>query len=205
MIELVNVNKELKKKQVLKDINLKINEGERILLKGHNGCGKTMMLRMLCGLIKPSNGEIKKTKDYTYGVIIENPNFLMSETALYNLRYLASINKKISDDVIMDFLKEFNLYDVKDKKVKTFSLGMRQRLAVIQALMESPDVLLLDEPFNAIDDKNLDVVVNALLRYSNDDNIIVIAAHGVSEKEDIFNRTIVMSDGNITEDTEKTV
>ncbi len=205
MIELVNVNKELKKKQVLKDINLKINEGERILLKGHNGCGKTMMLRMLCGLIKPSNGEIKKTKDYTYGVIIENPNFLMSETALYNLRYLASINKKISDDVIMDFLKEFNLYDVKDKKVKTFSLGMRQRLAIIQALMESPDVLLLDEPFNAIDDKNLDVVVNALLRYSKDDNIIVIAAHGVSEKEDIFNRTIVMSDGNITEDTEKTV
>lgn len=124
--------------------------GKVYLLKGHNGSGKTMLLRLLCDLIQPTSGTISKS-DYTYGVMIENPSFIEHESAISNLKFLASIQKKIDHAEIDTFLKKVNLLNVANKKVKSFSLGMKQRLAFCQAIMENPDVLLLDEPWKVHD------------------------------------------------------
>lgn len=198
MIEIKNVTKKINNKVILEDINLNLNEGELILLCGHNGCGKTMLLRLICGFINPTYGERIEEKEFSYGVIIETPTFFLQETAFQNLKYLASINKKIGDKEIEFWLKKFNLFDYKDKKVKTFSLGMKQRLALCQAFMEDPDILLLDEPFNAIDEENLKIVCDLIEEAKKNKKLIVIASH--SNINDLkFDKIIKMSNGKIKE------
>lgn len=199
MIQVQNVDKILSKKQVLSGINFEVREGECLLLRGHNGCGKTMLLRLLCGLIEPTSGAVIYEKPYRFGVVIETPSFFLHETALYNLKYLASINKRIQEDTIVAYLKRLNLYDVKDKKVGKFSLGMKQRLALCQAFMEDPEVLLLDEPFNAIDDENLNIVYEMIRESKEKGKMVVIAAHGETGMDGLFDKKIKMSDGKIVE------
>lgn len=198
MIEIRNVTKEINNKIVLENINLTLKEGELALLCGHNGCGKTMLLRLICGFINPTYGERIEKKEFKYGVIIETPTFFLQETAFQNLKYLASINKKIDNTEIENWLKKFNLFDYKDKKVKTFSLGMKQRLALCQAFMEDPDVLLLDEPFNAIDEENLKIVCELIEKAKSQRKIIVIASHSNINNLK-FDKIIKMSNGRIKE------
>lgn len=195
MIHVKNVSKIIKHQTVLSDIDLTLTEGKAVLLQGHNGCGKTMLLRLIAGFITPTTGEITGNDAYRYGVIIENPNFFLDQTAYYNLKYLADINKEISDAEIEACLKKFNLFEIKDKKVSTFSLGMKQRLALCQAFMENPDVLLLDEPFNAIDSDNLDIVLELIEEFKNKGKIIVVASHG--DVKFNFDRIITMNNGKI--------
>lgn len=196
MIEIKNVSKVFKENSVLNAINLQLRPGEIVLLHGHNGSGKTMLLRLIAGFITPSTGEVIGNKGLSYGVIIENPNFFLGQTAYYNLKYLADINKNISDEEIFTYLKKLNLFDVKDKKVSTFSLGMKQRLALCQAFMENPDVLLLDEPFNAVDDENLEIVIKIIEDFREKGKIIVIASHGEIKVK--FDQIVKMSNGGIT-------
>jgi len=198
MIEIRNVTKEINNKIVLENINLTLKEGETVLLCGHNGCGKTMLLRLICGFINPTYGERIEKKEFKYGVIIETPKFFLQETAFQNLKYLASINKKIDNTEIENWLKKFNLFDYKDKKVKTFSLGMKQRLALCQAFMEDPDVLLLDEPFNAIDEENLKIVSELIEKAKSQKKIIVITSH-ININNLKFDKIIKMSNGRIKE------
>ena len=124
MIKLDNVTKVINKKTVLKDIKLSFDKGKIYLLTGHNGCGKTMLLRLICGLISPDEGKRIEDEEYKYGVIIENPSFFTQETAMYNLKYLATINNLISKDDIEVWLNKFNLLEHKADKVKTFSLEL---------------------------------------------------------------------------------
>jgi len=196
MIKLNEISKAIRGNEVLKDINLEFNKGEVVLLHGHNGSGKTMLLRLLCGLIKPTSGKVEKAADLRFGVIIENPTFFQHETAFYNLKYLASINKVISDGEIEEWLKVFNLYDKKDMKVRKFSLGMRQRLALCQAFMENPDVILLDEPFNGVDDDNMQAVYQAVEGAKAKGKLIVIASHVKISVAGLVTRSVKMSDGN---------
>ncbi len=198
MITLKSVSKEIKNKKILNDISLTFEKGKTYLLKGHNGCGKTMLLRLLCDLIHETSGTVEKP-DYTYGVMIENPTFIEHETARSNLKFLASIKKEINMKEIENNLQKVNLLDVVDVKVKKYSLGMKQRLAFCQAIMENPHVLLLDEPFNALDDINLSVVVNYLMEVKKN-KIIIIAAHGFNYSEvSLFDEIITMNDGSIKE------
>lgn len=189
------MSKIIKDNTVLSDIDLNLLEGEVVLLQGHNGSGKTMLLRLIAGFITPTAGEVVRKNNYSYGVIIENPNFFLDQTAFYNLKYLADINKKISETEIEYYLNQLNLLEVKDKKVSTYSLGMKQRLALCQAFMENPDILLLDEPFNAIDDDNLEVVLKLIDEFKNKGKSIVIASHGNVNYE--FDKIIKMSNGRI--------
>lgn len=198
MIRLKEVDKNIKEKSILKSIDLEFQEGKAYLLKGHNGSGKTMLLRMLCGLIKPSKGKVQ-SGDYQFGVIIENSSFLNNETAYYNLDFLASINNIINKKQIYKTLEEFNLYEHKDEKVRTFSLGMKQRLALCQAVMEDPDVLLLDEPFNALDDDNVENLLSKLTDLKKKGKILVVAAHLFSTDNNIlFDQVINMNNGKIS-------
>lgn len=201
IIHINNVSKELKGKRVLKNINLELKEGTCTVITGHNGCGKTMLLRLICGLIKPTEGEIEYKKPCSFGVIIESPGFFLNETALYNLKYLANINKLIGESEISEYLEKFNLYNVRNKKVKTFSLGMKQRLALCQAFMENPDVILLDEPFNALDEENLQITSSYISKCRDEGKIIVIATHGIIPSQCKIDKTIKMSDGSIIEQT----
>lgn len=198
MIEINHVSKTLKQKEVLSDITLNFNEGMVYLLKGHNGCGKTMLLRAVCGLIHPDSGTIVYPEDTAFGVIIENPAFMENETAWQNLVYLAKINRRIGEDQIEAALKAVNLYEARDKKVRTYSLGMKQRLAICQAIMEDPEVLLLDEPFNALDPENVEAVKKIILDEKQKGKIIVIAAHMVDQPlEDLFDEVISMAEGKV--------
>ncbi len=199
-IEVINVSKQLKEKCVLNDINVTFESGKMYLLKGHNGCGKTMLLRLLCGLIAPTKGEVRGLDSCSFGVMIENPSFLLGETAYYNLDYLASIRKVIGKSEIEDMLKQVGLYHVKDKKVKSFSLGMKQRLGIAQALMENPDVILLDEPFNALDDENFQIVFDLLKEEKAKGKTVVVAAHSLeSTVLQEFDEVVVMNDGKISD------
>lgn len=197
MINLIDVSKQIGTKTILSNINYTFNEGECVAITGHNGCGKTMLLRMICGLISPDTGEVKRTTNYKYGVIIENPSFFENETVLYNLKFLAGLNKKIGEAQILEYLEKFSLLNMKNKKVKTLSLGMKQRLALCQALMEEPDVILLDEPFNALDDENLHIACQMIAECKKKGNIVVIAAHGTIPESCSVDKTIKMSDGKI--------
>lgn len=200
MLQVQNVTKQLKQKVVLDDVSVTIQPNDYMVLKGHNGSGKTMLLRLLAGLIVPTTGSLSVDPEVTFGVIIEHPSFLLGESALYNLKYLAAIRGKLSTQDIEAWLKRFGLYEVRHKKVRSFSLGMKQRLAIVQALMEEPDVLLLDEPFNAIDDANLAIIFDELNHYHEQGHTIVIATHGDYEGQCHFNRKCVMNLGQLTSD-----
>lgn len=200
MIQINKAIKDIKGKTVLNEIDLELNEGKMYLLSGHNGCGKSMLLRLMCGLIKPTSGKVSFDKEYSFGVMIETPYFLENETALYNMKYLAAINKKIGINELNESLKKVNLYEKRNDKVKTYSLGMRQRLGICQAIMEDPEVLLLDEPFNALDEENYRGVFDILKQFRNAGKLIVIAAHAVDEVyKSEFDSIINMIDGKIVE------
>lgn len=198
MIKVNAVTKNLKGKVVLDDVSVTFEKGKLYLLRGHNGSGKTMLLRLLCGLLTPTSGTVEKP-EYTYGVMIETPNFVLHETARQNLKFLASIQKKIGMKEIEKSLEEVHLSDEIDTKVKNYSLGMKQRLGFCQAVMENPDVLLLDEPFNALDDEHFDLILKRILEMKKD-KIIVIAAHGFdTAKYPVFDQVITMNNGKISD------
>ena len=155
-----NYNKLIKKKEILTDINLTFESGKIYGLHGHNGSGKTMLLRAICGLILPTSGSVTvdgKTvgKDIEFpdsvGVIIENMSLIPEYTGFKNLQLLAGIKKKIGDSEIRDTLISVGLDPDDKRKVKEYSLGMKQKLNFAQAIMEKPELLLLDEPTNAMD------------------------------------------------------
>ncbi len=197
MIQVVSAGKTIRKKEVLSEITCEFHAGECVALKGPNGSGKTMLLRLLCGLIEPTRGSVEKDPDLSFGVIIETPAFLEHESGLANLRYLASLEGKIGDEVIFEYLRKFDLFDVKDKAVRTYSLGMRQRLALCQAFMEDPDVLLLDEPFNALDDTSVALLSDVLEKAKENGKLIVLATHGLIPEACPVDRILRMNEGRL--------
>ncbi len=200
MITVHNASFHLNNMEILHSICLNLHPGSAHLLTGHNGCGKTMLLRLLAGLIRPTSGEIVFSKRPSYGVIIENPSFLMHESAYYNLKFLADINRKIGKQTIDAYLKHFGLYDMRNKKVKALSLGMRQRLALAQAFMENPNILLLDEPFNALDKQYRALLLEDLFSAKESGKTIVIASHGDTEADsNIYDQIHIMENGTIVQ------
>ena len=198
MLKADKITKVLKGNEVLSNISYTFENGKIYLLTGHNGCGKTMLLRALCGLITPDSGEIICAKKCNFGVVIETPKFMENETGYFNLCYLASIRNIINKDTIKENIKLFDLDNVKNKKVKTYSLGMKQRLGLCQAVMEDPDIILLDEPFNAIDEENLNRIYEILNGFRDKNKIIIIASHGIVDRNKLMiDETIVMDKGKI--------
>lgn len=198
MLKADKITKVLKGNEVLSNISYTFENGKIYLLTGHNGCGKTMLLRALCGLITPDSGEIICDKKCNFGVVIETPKFMENETGYFNLCYLASIRNIINKDTIKENIKLFDLDNVKNKKVKTYSLGMKQRLGLCQAVMEDPDIILLDEPFNVIDEENLNRIYEILNGFRDKNKIIIIASHGIVDRNKLMiDETIVMDKGKI--------
>ena len=205
-IRVEKVYKKIKGKEVLRDISYEFHEGCKYAIVGHNGSGKTMMLKILSGLIIPTQGKIfinneEMHKDFRFyeslGLIIETTQFYPNLTGYENLKLLSSINKKISDDKINEILKMVNLFEKKDQEVKKYSLGMNQRLAIAQAIMEEPEVLLLDEPTIALDDDSREILFNVLDNFKLNKSIVIVATNEIHDIKQRYDKFITISDGKI--------
>lgn len=186
-----NLSKTIKNNKILNNVNLTFESGHVYGLVGRNGSGKTMLLRAICGLIFPDSGKViidgkQLHKDISFpescGIIIENTDLLPNFSAFDNLKMLSEIKNTANDNMIKSAIKSVGLDPDSKKKVKTFSLGMKQRLSIAQALFEDPDILLLDEPTNALDEDGVNDVRRILLEQKKKNKLIIIASHN---KEDI--------------------
>lgn len=206
-IEIKNVTKIIKKTKVIDSVSLKFEGGKIYGLSGKNGCGKTMLMRLISGLIYPTTGEIIINdkilgRDCSFpesiGLLIENPAFLTDYTAYENLKMLnGMVGKKLSKEEILDVIESVEL-DPKDKrKYYKFSLGMKQRLGIAAAIMGKPEVILLDEPINAIDVDGVSEIRNLIRDLRDEDRVIVIACHDKEEMEYMADEIIYMKDGKI--------
>lgn len=206
-IEIKNVTKIIKKTKVIDSVSLKFEGGKIYGLSGKNGCGKTMLMRLISGLIYPTTGEIIINdkilgRDCSFpesiGLLIENPAFLTDYTAYENLKMLnGMVGKKLSKEEILDVIESVGL-DPKDKrKYYKFSLGMKQRLGIAAAIMGKPEVILLDEPINAIDVDGVSEIRNLIRDFRDEDRVIVIACHDKEEMEYMADEIIYMKDGKI--------
>lgn len=163
MVELNHVKKAYKDNVLFTDLNLRIQRGESCAIAGRNGTGKSVLLKMICGLVLPDEGDIfvggeklKKGKfPQNIGAIPDNAGFLPNETGLRNLSIIAGILKKATREDLAATMRLVGLNPASKVKVEKYSLGMKQRLAIAQALMEKPSLLILDEPFNAIDQRTV--------------------------------------------------
>jgi ABC-2 type transport system ATP-binding protein len=185
-VKMENISKVIKKNIILRDINLNMKSGKIYGLIGTNGSGKTMLMRLLAGLIRPSEGEIivnghrveyGKKLYFDMGVIIEKPEFFNDLTGMENLEMLAKLKGKIGRDEMIDAMNRVQLDPHNEKKVKEYSLGMRQRLGIAQAIMEDPDVLILDEVTNALDEEGIKMVYEVLNEEKRKGKIIIISSH----------------------------
>ncbi|MGM0860398.1 MAG: ABC transporter ATP-binding protein [Bacillota bacterium] len=206
-IECKHMVKKLKGNHVLNDISFSIKENEFVVLRGHNGSGKTMILRAIAGLLTLTKGEVSvnglvigRDTDFSEhtGLLIEYPSFIPVYSGLQNLKFLASIKKKVSVEEIKEVIRKVGLDPEDKRKVKRYSLGMKQRLGIAQAIMEKPNLLLLDEPTNALDKKGINLILDILKSEKENGTTIVVASHDDTLCENsIVDRIIDISEGKL--------
>ncbi|PGR97630.1 ATP-binding cassette domain-containing protein [Bacillus pseudomycoides] len=206
VIEVKEFTKVIKNHTVLNNINLRLEKGKIYGFQGKNGSGKTMLLRAISGLIKPNKGEVfvnQKKLDNNFpdsiGLLIEYPGFLPSYTGFQNLKLLASIQNKINDKDIKEILTQVGLEPTDKRKVRKYSLGMKQRLGIAQAVMENPDILVLDEPTNALDKNTVKIVRELLLDLKQQGKTIIIASHDQHELQLLCDDLYTIDNGEIIE------
>lgn len=210
-IKLRNVSKKFKDNIVISNVNLTFNEGKIYSFIGRNGCGKTVLLKLICGFYKPTTGkvlydDIDINKDVKIApntrALIENPDFIPTLSGYENLKLLADIQKKIGKKEIENALIAVNLFESKDKLYYKYSLGMKQKLGIAQVIMEDPDVIILDEPFNGIENESVDKLRSLLLEEKSRGKIILIATH-IHEDIDVLSDVVYRVDGGKVEEVLK--
>ena len=207
VVRLEDYCKSFKSAEVLKNINLTLESGKVIGLKGKNGSGKTMLMRAISWLILPTSGKVyindKELGRHisfppSIGILIENPSFISNYTGFKNLKILASIQNRISDDEIRDAIRKVGL-DPDDKRTfKKYSLGMKQRLGIAAAIMERPDIVILDEPINALDEAGAGLIKGLLDELKANGSLIIIACHDTEELNYLSDEIYEIYDGEIT-------
>jgi ABC-2 type transport system ATP-binding protein len=192
IIQLEQVRKKFKNEEVIKGIDIEFESGRIYGIVGKNGSGKTVLFKMIAGYLKPTSGhiyvndkEIGVDTDFAenMGLIIETPGFLPQYTAYQNLLYLANIRKKIGKEEICQTIELVGLEPDSRKKVGKYSLGMRQRLGIAQAIMENPDLIILDEPMNGLDKHGILLVKDLLGQLKKQGKTILMSSHYVEDME----------------------
>ncbi len=207
VIEIENVTKRFKDKLVINQVSLELESAQIHGLIGRNGSGKTVLMKMIVGFIKPDSGIVRvfgdiigKDTDFAknIGTIIETPGFLPFESGFSNLKYLASIRGKISDNEIKQAISSVGLNPNDKKHVGKYSLGMRQRLGLAQAIMENPDLLILDEPMNGLDKDGVKDMRQYLLDLKAQGKTILIASHSAEDIDVLCDTVHEMDKGKIS-------
>lgn len=190
VIKVEHVSMVFGEETVLKDVSFEFEEGKIYGIIGNNGSGKTVLMKCICGFLVPTRGKIfvnykQVGKDVDFpedmGIIIETPGFLPNLTGFKNLELLASIQNKIGVDVIRETLEKVGLDYKSQKPVAKYSLGMRQRLGIAQAIMEDPSILILDEPFNGLDKKGVAHIHKLILELKNRNKTIILSSHSQND------------------------
>ncbi len=203
-----NVFKKFNHQVVLNDINLELTSGHIYGLAGINGSGKTVLMKCICGLSTPTQGcveiddkKIGKDIDFpeSIGVLIETPGFIEHYSALDNMLSLASIKNKTGKEQVIALLNKVGLDPYEKKRVKKYSLGMRQKLGIAMALLDKPDIVILDEPFNALDKKSVINVKNIILQLKEENRLVIISSHDGSLLEEITDKIYEIEEGTIVE------
>lgn len=214
MISIENLNKQFKNQLVLNNINVKFSNGHIYGIIGRNGSGKTVLLKCICGFLKPTTGVISVNhkivgKDIDFpenlGFIIETPGFLLNYSGYKNLKYLASIREKIDSNEIKESMSLVGLDSADKKHVGKYSLGMRQRLGIAQAIMEKPDILVLDEPMNALDKNGVEEMRRLFLKMKSEGKLILLTSHNREDIEILCDEVYEMEEGILNKLKENTV
>ena len=207
-VRLINVTKSFRKERVLKGITHSFEQGKIHGIMGFNGSGKTVMFKCICGFLRPDSEEvivqgrrIGKDGDFprSVGMIIENPGFLPHVSGFSNLKRLAAIRNQVTDEQIRESIARVGLDPFSKKKVGQYSLGMRERLGIAQAIMEDPGLLVLDEPFNGLDKRGAQDVCGLLDELRGRGRTILIAAHNMMEIEYLCDTICEMDAGVLTQ------
>ena len=206
VIEVTNISKTFSGRKVLDNVSISVQRGSICGLVGRNGCGKTVLMKCICGFIVPETGQIKllgkkvsrkKMPTDNIGIIIENPGFMEDETAMKNLQYLAKLNNRIGKKQVEEAIIRVGLDPKEKKKVKNYSLGMKQRLAIAQAIMEEQDVIILDEPMNGLDIEGVKQVRQLLLELKNEGKTMLLASHNSEDIRHLCDKVYRMDAGKI--------
>lgn len=203
-----NVSKKFNRQLVLDNINLKLTSGHIYGLAGINGSGKTVLMKCICGLSTPTSGRIliddkQLGKDIDFpesiGALIESPGFIEHYSAYDNMQSLASIRKKTGKEEIKSLLEKVGLNPDEKKRVKKYSLGMRQKLGIAMALLDNPDIVILDEPFNALDKKSVLNVKDIILGLKSDNRLVILSSHDGKLLEEVTDKIYEIEEGKIIE------
>lgn len=204
-ITINNLTKKFKDEIVLNNINMTLESGNIYGIIGQNGSGKSVLLKIICAFYIPSQGEVLIDNiNYCNGknfpknlrALIEKNAFLPDISGFNNLKLLAKIENKITDEEINESLKIVNLYEEKDKMFSKYSMGMKQKLGIASVLMEDLEIIILDEPFNGIDEESKEKITNELIKIKNN-KIIIITSHIKDEITSLCDHVFEMKNGKI--------
>lgn len=206
MVEIKNYCKSIKSRPILNSVSYNFEYGKIYGIYGHNGSGKTMLLRAIAGLLVPDSGSVVIDgkvlhKDMSFppsiGIVIENMNLLPQYNAFDNLKILGKIKKTATDEDIKTALERVGLKS--DLKVKKFSLGMKQRLNIAQAVFEKQKIILLDEPTNALDNDGVQLIYKLLKEEKERGALVVITTHHKEDLEEVCDVVLKMTEGELHE------
>lgn len=207
VIEVQNLSKSFGEEQVLKGVSRDFEIGKIHGIVGNNGSGKTVLMKCICGFLRPSGGrvlvngkEVGRDMDFPddLGIIIETPGFLPNLSGMKNLQILASLKKRASTDVIRDVIRKVGLDPDSRKPVGKYSLGMRQRLGLAQALMEDPSILILDEPLNGLDKHGVVQIRELIKSLRTEGKTILLASHNQMDIDELCDTVCEMDGGVMT-------
>ena len=206
IIELDRVSKAFSRRTILNNITLTIEAGHTVGIVGSNGSGKSVLFQIICGFLTPDSGTVRvrgdmlgDSRDFpeNMGVLINSPGFISLDTGLQNLRYLAGIRGVIGDQEIRSSMKKVGLDPDDRTRVEHYSLGMKQKLGLAQAIMEGQDILILDEPFNALDYKTYNDVKEIIRTLQAEGKTILMTSHNYEDIETLCNEVYVLEEGQL--------
>lgn len=203
-IKIEHVNKQFGKEHVLRDVNINFEAGKIHGLIGRNGCGKTVLLRIICGLYRAASGTVCVNGQYvgqdvefpaSTGILIESPGFISYYSGYKNLQVLAELNYRTTDAMVRNAMSLVGLSADEKKSVGKYSLGMRQRLGIAQVFMENPQLLILDEPMNGLDNKGVSDMRMLFKKLRHEGKTILLASHNPLDIDELCDTVCEMDAG----------
>lgn len=199
MLEIRNLHKSFKKNDILKGLNLKIGQGDLIYIYGKNGCGKSTLFKIISDIVPFDRGEIIFKNEAHLGSLIENPGFIENETIKFNLKFLGDLKRLYNEDYVINLCQLFDLDYANKTTLKEYSLGMRQKVGIIQAVMENQNIILFDEPTRGLDADSIIAFKELLKTLQKEGKAIIIASH--DKLDDIrFTKSYKIQEGVLIED-----